>query len=151
MSAEGVLIVVAGLERRYAQRFGHVPMQQRRALHFGVPPPTSAIRDVPPQEQAGKHALHAVHSRWPIKMWIDRQRWLFQAPEFGMGNQFPVRAKPPIDRPSDFRRPRQLPRRIAPADVLDGRHVSSTNPAACQRITISKPVEQGFHATVDAY
>jgi len=65
MSAEGVLIVVAGLERRYAQRFGHVPMQQRRTLHFGVPSPASAIGDVPLQEDAGKHAFHPVHSRRP--------------------------------------------------------------------------------------
>jgi hypothetical protein len=64
------------------------------ALHRGVPLGASAIRDVLPKKHDGQHALHPIHSRGPIKVWVDRQRWFFQPPQFCVGNQFPVRAEP---------------------------------------------------------
>ena len=46
--------------------------------------------NVPPQEQDRERALHPVHSRWPIKVWVDPKWRLFEAQQFRVGDELPV-------------------------------------------------------------
>jgi len=65
-------------------------VKQRCALHRGVPLAPSAILNVPPQEQDRERALHPVHSRWPIKVWVDPKWRLFEAQQFRVNDELPV-------------------------------------------------------------